>query len=158
MSPFVSRPSPSSPAPGYRDPAHRFARAPPLTHLRRLRARAGFWGLEEKGQCWGRWGWGRGSPTLARMAQCGGSRVTEAAAARPKPGPGCSAAVVAPSPSAASPKEGPAPQLDPPLLQSPPSLPNNFRSQYQATGGWAEHRASPNRGDCWGIKKKRERS
>lgn len=68
-------------------------------------------------------GGGRGSPTLARAAQCGGSGVTEAAAAGPKPGPGRSAMAAAPSPSpsADSPEEEPMLPINPPHHSRPPA-------------------------------------
>lgn len=58
-----------SPAPKAK-PRPCLAWAPPLTHLRRLRARAGCWGLREKDRVW----WerrGGESPTLAQVAQRG---------------------------------------------------------------------------------------
>lgn len=141
--PSLHAQAPQAPPLATEAPPPRFAQAPPLTHLRQLRARAG-WGGEGEGTVLGERGAGRrGSPTLARAAQCGGSGVTQAAATGPKPGPGRSAAV-APSSSAASPEEGPAPPHNPPITAVPPP-PNNFRSYYQATGAAAEHRAPASR-------------
>lgn len=144
FTPKPLRPRPRRPRPR----PSRFAQTPPLTHLRQLRARAG-WGGEGEGMVLGERGAGRrGSPTLARSAQCGGSGVTEAAATGPEAGPGRSAAAAAPSPSASSPEEGRAPPHKPPQQAVPPP-PNNFRSHYQATGVVAEHRAPPSWGDSW---------
>lgn len=91
------------------------------------------------------------SPTLAQVAQRGGDGVTEAAATRPKPGSGRSGVAV-PSPSGASPEEGPAPPQSPPYYGHS-LLRNNFRSHYQATGPNTER---PQAGETAEGKKKGE--
>lgn len=95
------------------------------------------------------------SPTLTQVAQRGGDGVTEAAAARPKPGSGRSG-VAAPSPSGASPEEGPAPPQSPPYYgHSPPSgITSGPTTRRQATGPNTER---PQAGET-AEGKKRQRS
>lgn len=125
--PSLHAQAPQAPPPADKAPPLRYAQAPPLTHLRQLRARAGWGGVRERGRYWGRGGRGVGGPPLwPGRPSAGGVGVTEEVAMGPVPGPGRSAAAAAPSPSAASPEEGRAPPKSPPhhcRLPSPEQLP-----------------------------------
>jgi hypothetical protein len=133
-----------SPAPKAK-PRPCLAWAPPLTHLRRLGARAGCWGLREKDRV----GWekrGEESPTLVQVAHRGGMGSLRRRQPDRCPDLGAQRWRLHLHQGLHLRRDRP-PRRAPPITAISP-LPSNFRSHSFATGDWAKHRAPPSRGDC----------